>query len=313
MRLFTAPVPDPAAFLKQVSGLNQMSGQVGRTLQQGAQGVMGSLQRAANATGVDFGYLVKTATRESSLNPNAHAPTSSAAGLFQFIEQTWLGMVKSSGAKHGYGAYADQIVKGRDGRYMVRDATARRQVLALRYDADANAVMAAEMTAGHAAYLKGRIGRDATQGELYAAHFLGPDGAADLINASQTRPQATAASLFPAAAHANRSIFYSHGRALNVTEVMANLTRTGGSAPMAIPDADPRMETTPLIMARWDKVKADEAVMQMVFGGQGQDGLLFSTQLMSAFGPGDDTKGEDGGDQADGALNKMFGGDNALG
>ncbi len=275
---------------------------------------MGSLQRAANATGVDFGYLVKTATRESSLNPHAHAPTSSAAGLFQFIEQTWLSMVKSSGAKHGYGSFADQIVKGRDGRYVVPNAAARKQVLALRYDADANAVMAAEMTAGHAAYLKGRIGRDATQGELYAAHFLGPDGAADLINASQTRPQAAAASLFPKAAHANRSIFYSHGRALNVTEVMANLTRTGGSAPMAIPDAGPKIETTPLLMARWDKVKADEAVMQMVFGGQGQEGLLFSTQLMSAFGPGeDDAKREDGGDDSNSALSKMFGGDSALG
>ena len=309
MRLYTAPVPDPAAFL------NQMSGQVGRTLQQGAQGVMGSLQRAAAATGVDFDYLVKTATRESSLNPKAHAPTSSAAGLFQFIEQTWLSVVKNNGAKHGYGSFADQIVKGSDGRFTVPNPAARRQVLALRYDADANAVMAAEMTAGHAAYLKGRIGRDATQGELYAAHFLGPDGAADLINASQARPTAVAASLFPSAARANHSIFYNHGRALNVTEVMANLTRTGGNAPMAIPNADPQMETTPLLVARWDKLKADQAVMQMVFGGQDQQGLLFSTQLMSAFGPGgdEDDKPQDGGDDPASGLNQIFGGDTAKG
>ncbi|MEI9902656.1 MAG: hypothetical protein WDN06_00720 [Asticcacaulis sp.] len=34
---------------------------------------MGSLQRAAAATGVDFGYLVRCAQRESSLNPSARA------------------------------------------------------------------------------------------------------------------------------------------------------------------------------------------------------------------------------------------------
>jgi len=263
-----------------------------QSLTQTATGVMGSLQRAAQATGVDFGYLVKTAQRESSLNPNARAPTSSAAGLFQFIEQTWYGIVKSAGAKHGYGAYADQIVKGNDGRYHVPNAGVRQQVLNLRYDPDANAVMAAEMTAGHAAYLKGRIGRDPTQGELYAAHFLGPDGAADLITANATRPDASAAALFPSAAHANRSIFYSHGRALSVSAVMANLTRTGGDAVVPVPDAQPDLGGNPLIITRLDKLRADQAILQMVFGDDGQSGLLFSTQLMSAFAPGDDQEAD---------------------
>lgn len=307
MRLFTTS-PGTGHFL------SDLTGSVGRTLQHGAQGVMGSLQRAATATGVNFDYLVKTAQRESSLNPKAHARTSSAAGLFQFIEQTWLGTLKSSGAKHGYGAYADQITRGRDGRYQVSSPAARREILNLRYDPDANAVMGAELTAGHAAYLKGRIGRDATQGELYAAHFLGPDGAADLITASQTRPGATAAALFPAAARANHSIFYSHGRALNVTQVMANLTHTGGDTPMPMPEA-PQIDTQPLTIARWDKVKSDQAIMQLVFGGDdGQPGLLFTTQLMSAFGPGDDRERRDGGDNADSSLGKAFGlGDNELG
>ena len=47
------------------------------------------------------GFLLKTATRESSLNPDAKAKSSSAAGLFQFIEQTWLGLVKSDGPRLG--------------------------------------------------------------------------------------------------------------------------------------------------------------------------------------------------------------------
>ncbi len=285
----------------------QMADQVGSTIQAGAQGVIGSLQRAAAATGVDFSYLMKAAQRESSLNPNAHAKTSSAAGLFQFIDQTWLGMLKNTGAKHGYGAYASQITKGTDGKYHVNDPNVRKQVMGLRYNADANAVMAAEMTAGHAAYLKGRIGRDPTQGELYAAHFLGPGGAADLIQTADSRPQATAASLFPAAAQSNHGIFYHHGRALNVAEVMSNLKTVGGAAPMALPAETQGQENGDVLTARLDtrmaQVRSNEAIMQMVFGGDTSQGTLFTTQLLSAFGPGDDAG--DTGDSA--SLTKAFG------
>jgi hypothetical protein len=286
----------------------QMADQVGSTIQAGAQGVVGALQRAAAATGVDFSYLMKAAQRESSLNPNAHARTSSAAGLFQFIDQTWLGMLKNAGPKHGYGAYAAQITKGGDGRYHVNDPEIRKQVLSLRYNPDANAVMAAEMTAGHAAYLKGRIGRDPTQGELYAAHFLGPDGAADLIQASTNRPQANAAALFPAAARANHGIFYHHGRALNVAEVMTNLKTVGGATAMPLPSETPAQDGGDVMMARLDarmeQLRDNQAIMQLVFGGEGGQSALFTTQLLSAFGPGDDAG--DTGDSS--SLTKAFGG-----
>lgn len=291
---------------RRAQGISQGGGQ---SIRQMGTGVMGALQRAAEATGVDFNYLVKTATRESSLNPNAKAPTSSAAGLFQFIEQTWLGTIKAHGAKHGYGAYADQITKGRDGLYHVNPAV-RKQVLGLRYDANASAVMGAELTAGHAAYLKGRIGRDPTQGELYAAHFLGPNGAASLISASQTRPHAVAASLFPSAARANRSIFYKNGQALNVSDVMANLTRTGGTGTVTVRQLDPVEDTdgeNTQLAARWDKVKADQAIMNMVFGGDGQQSLLFATQLMSAFGPGETGDGDSQPGSGKGDFGKAFG------
>ena len=289
--------------------MSQMTDQVGSTIQAGAQGVVGSLQRAAAATGVDFEYLMKAAQRESSLNPNAHARTSSAAGLFQFIDQTWLGMLKNAGAKHGYGAYAAQITKGSDGKYHVSDPGVRKQVMGLRYNPDANAVMAAEMTAGHAAYLKGRIGRDPTQGELYAAHFLGPDGAADLIQAADHRPQATAATLFPAAAHANHGIFYHHGRALDVAEVMSNLKTVGGGAAMPLPSETPGQETGDVLMARLDtradQLRDNEAIMQLVFGGDSTQSALFTTQLLSAFGPGNDAG--DTGDSSATTLTKAFG------
>lgn len=196
---------------------------------QGIRGVVeAAIQRASNATGVDFSFLMKTANRESGFNPQAKAPTSSAAGLFQFVEQTWLSTLKQHGAKYGYARYAELISKGADGRYRVQPE-ARKTVMDLRLDPHAASLMAGELASDHAAFLKGRTGRAPTAGELYAAHFLGPKGSAKLIEAAQRQPGAAAASLFPDAAQANRSIFYKDGRAATVAEVYANLTRTGGT------------------------------------------------------------------------------------
>ena len=42
-------------------------------------------------------YLLTTAKIESNFNPTAQASTSSAKGLYQFIDQTWLGTMKQDG------------------------------------------------------------------------------------------------------------------------------------------------------------------------------------------------------------------------
>jgi hypothetical protein len=183
-----------------------------------------AIQRAAEATGADFGFLMRAAARESGYNPAARAASSSAAGLFQFVEQTWLGALKRHGAKHGYGGYANLIHEAGDGRLSVADGAARKAVMALRLDPNAASMMAGELAEENCTYLKGRVGRDPTGGELYAAHFLGAKGSAQLIEAMQSRPGASAAHLFPDAATANPAIFYRDGHACSVAEVYANLT-----------------------------------------------------------------------------------------
>ena len=72
-------------------------------------GVGMAIQQAAARTGVDFSYLLGQARIESGFDPNARARTSSATGLFQFIDQTWLGTVKRHGAEHGLAWAADLI------------------------------------------------------------------------------------------------------------------------------------------------------------------------------------------------------------
>jgi hypothetical protein len=201
--------------------------------------VEAAIQRASSATGVDFGFLMGTARRESGYNPNAKAHTSSAAGLFQFLDQTWLSTLKQHGAKYGYARYADLIQQGPSGHYYVQGAEARSTVMDLRLDPHASALMAGELAADHAAYLRGRVGREPTAGELYVAHVLGPQGSAKLIDAVRVSPTASAPALFPDAAGANRGIFYRGGRAATVSEVYANLTAGPSGPGVTAPSSGP--------------------------------------------------------------------------
>jgi hypothetical protein len=185
--------------------------------------VSGAIEKAAQATGTSFDYLLKTALRESNFEPNAKATTSSATGLFQFIDQTWLATLKQAGPGLGYGEYAAAIVQS-SGHYSVPDPAMRRAIMNLRLDPTANAAMAGALTQANAAQLSAGLGRKPTDGELYMAHVLGASGALKLIGASATTPQAMAANLLPEAAQANRSIFYSgQGTARSAAQVYAFL------------------------------------------------------------------------------------------
>jgi hypothetical protein len=246
--------------------------------------VEAAIQRASQATGVDFSFLMKTAHRESGMNPSAKAGSSSAAGLFQFVEQTWLSTLKQHGAQYGYGEYASAISKGADGRYHVTGEGARKAVLNLRLDPHAASLMAGELASDAASYLKGRTGRDPTAGELYAAHFLGPQGSARLIEAVQTRPGTAAANLFPDAANANRSIFYRDGRAATVAEVYANLTRTGGGGAATTPQAEPQAGYIQYASAaRTEQQAQQEQLIAMILQGTPASGGAGGSLASSLF------------------------------
>jgi hypothetical protein len=170
--------------------------------------VTGAIRQASQATGTSFNYLLATAQVESGLNPQAGAATSSARGLFQFIEQTWLGTMKQSGAALGYSRYADAITRTASGHYYVGDPAMRREILKLRNDPTTDAVMAGAFTKANADSLTRKLGRQPSEGELYIAHFLGAGGAARLISLAASNPNSKATDYFPHAASANSSIFY---------------------------------------------------------------------------------------------------------
>jgi hypothetical protein len=183
------------------------------------QGLAYAIDSAGTKSDVDFDYLLQTAIRESSLNPNAKAATSSATGLFQFIDSTWLQVLKQEGPRLGYQAYADAIQVGADGDYTVPDKALRKEILKLREEPQVAADLAAAFTRSNGEYLSSRFGRMPSPGELYIAHFMGAQGAGAFFDAGLENPDQSAAKLFPRQAKANPTIFYDNGHARTIREV----------------------------------------------------------------------------------------------
>ena len=139
--------------------------------------IQSAIAQASQKTGIDFHYLLGQAQLESGLRADARAGTSSASGLYQFIEQSWLGVVKQHGAEHGLGWAADSIKQTNSGRLTVSDPATRRAILALRNDPQTASIMAAEHASDNKTAIEGALGRYATGTDLYMAHFLGLGGA----------------------------------------------------------------------------------------------------------------------------------------
>jgi hypothetical protein len=163
--------------------------------------------RAAQVTGVDPAYLLALADKESSLLPDSKARTSSAEGLFQFIEGTWLEVLRRYGPKHGYAAEAEAI-RVVQGRPVVSDSNERERILDLRRDPYLSALMAGEMINTHRQILAGQVARDPAFAELYMAHFLGVNGASRFVALLSDTPEKRASEAFPRAAKANSALFF---------------------------------------------------------------------------------------------------------
>jgi hypothetical protein len=249
--------------------------------------VVNALRNAAAATGSDFHYLLGTAMRESSLRPDAKSHSSTAVGLFQFIDQTWLGLVKKYGAQYGLSSYASDITRDAEGHYHA-PSSERHAILALRKDPEVCALMAGEYAKSTQDKMRASLGRNVCGGELYAAHFLGPEAACRLIRLVGSDPSASAAAEFPKAAAANETVFYhADGAPKSVRDVYNwAMRQPGGEGTVrvaALPDITPSHQAARLSVSR-----AEDAEVKMLLqsvanwqpgGGQGMYGCLFASSL----------------------------------
>lgn len=105
---------------------------------------------------------------ESGGNANAKNPNSSATGLGQFIDSTWMDTVK---------AHRPDILAGRS----------TEEVLELRKDPSLAREMTQYLIDDNKAFLRNQ-GIAASDGDTYLAHFLGPRGAAQVIKADPSAP-----------------------------------------------------------------------------------------------------------------------------
>lgn len=175
--------------------------------QKAGKPVLNAIQTASRQTGVDFSYLLQQAAAESSFNPEAKAKTSSATGLFQFLDSTWLDMVKKHGDKHGLSNFAAQI----DNNGKIADPAVKQEILELRKDPKTASLLAAEFAADNKSTLLNKLAiseEEIGAVELYLAHFMGAGGASTFLNQMQNNPLAQASDIFPQAAKANKNVFF---------------------------------------------------------------------------------------------------------
>ncbi|MGV7033249.1 transglycosylase SLT domain-containing protein [Methylobacterium symbioticum] len=189
--------------------------------------VVDTILKASEETGMDPVYMMALADKESSFDTDVKAATSSAQGLFQFVTNTWLEMIRDYGARYGLAEEA-AAVKGTGASIRVAGEAMRQRVLSLRNDPYVASLMAAELAKRDRGRIEAKIGRALTSTELYFAHFLGTASAGRFLALSSDNPEVNAQKAFRQAARANRSLFTAKGaakgaakgrRALTVAEV----------------------------------------------------------------------------------------------
>jgi len=224
--------------------------------------MISGIRQASRATGIDFGTLMAQAKEESGFRVDAKSSNSSASGLFQFINSTWLGLVQRFGSKYGIGALAQQIATDATGQATVADPALRERILALRKDPSLSAALAAEYARANKSEIERALGRPARNADLYLAHFLGAAGAAALLKAVTQNGDVVGAALLPGAAAANRSVFFDDaGRGRSVGEIYRafaqridseaqRFSATDASATDSTPGASPATGDVPGFLSR---------------------------------------------------------------
>lgn len=158
----------------------------------GYSNVAPTITAAAEAIGLDAKLALSVAGIESSFKTMAKSRSSSAAGLFQFIDDTWKEQMLAHGPRLGIPANATQ------------------------FDPVANSLLGAAYLRSNKESLEKSTGKQIGDTELYLAHFLGLGGARKFLSAD---PNEKAAKVLPSASSSNVPIFFEGARPRTISEV----------------------------------------------------------------------------------------------
>jgi len=210
---------------------NSLRGRGTTALLKGEHSIAVATGNAWNSLHVVGDYFQDLAWHESRGRDNAHAPTSSAVGRYQFLEQTWLGNVMVHGAEHGGQlAWAARHIHQSGRHYYVDDPDdplAKQKILDMRKDGSLATLIAKDFTNDNAHVMQKILGNTPlTNTDLYLAHFFGAGTAAKFVLAYHQNSTLDAAAMFPTEAAANSNIFYHRdGSHASLGEVRATFAR----------------------------------------------------------------------------------------
>jgi hypothetical protein len=188
--------------------------------------VVDAIRVAQQKSHVDPGLLLAIAAKESGFNPEARNRHSTARGLLQFTNATWLTVVRDFGPRYGLSRYAQAIETDRDGRLRVSKPHLRRAILALRDNPRLQAIMTAERLEQGRPSLELHLGRAARTADLYFLHLLGPTGATHFLTELNEHPDASSLTVVGGVAKANAGLFVKDGRPMTVAEAYASIQAT---------------------------------------------------------------------------------------
>jgi hypothetical protein len=178
--------------------------------------VLAAIRLASKRTGVEFPFLMELAATESNFRPAARASTSTAVGLYQFKEDTWLDAISAYGERYGLEQYSQRIEYTVDSKGVmqpaINDPKLHAAALGLRLDARLSALLAAEHARSNMRQLNSKLDRTLDRTDLYLTHFFGARGAISFLRALAEDPGQIAGEIFPGPASRNRSIFQDKAR-----------------------------------------------------------------------------------------------------
>lgn len=151
------------------------------------------VELSSRTTGVPTTYARALFAQEGGDNTEAANPRSTARGLTQFIEGTWLQMMREYGPRYGLPqSLANQIEQKPNGAWRARTREAHDQLMELRFSPEWNAVMSGHYANQEHGDMVRRAGRPVSIEETYLAHFMNGDVAGQWVRAVGNQPQTNA-------------------------------------------------------------------------------------------------------------------------
>lgn len=139
--------------------------------------IIHDIQTASQATNTDFKTMIIKAMIESDLGRLTTAKNSSARGIYQYIDATWLTLLKRYGAKIGYPQYAENLTTDlKTLKTIVKDNSRYSEdyLLNLRHDTKIASLIKAYQTKEDENALRSVIqNRTLTATDHYIAHMMG--------------------------------------------------------------------------------------------------------------------------------------------